>query len=206
MSKNQVPSYRKHRSGQARVTIVGKDHYLGPYGSAESYARYDELVAGYLAERGPRDESKPRTVNELLVRFWQHAKQRYGKSGKGPHGAAVNWRPLIKLLREKHGRESPERFGPLAFRSLIDDMLERGWSRQYANKQVSRVKQIYKWAASHELVTANTYQRLATVEGVRFGEKDFRETAPVPSNNLIRRFYDHTRRGQFPKLFAKFDG
>ena len=28
----------------------------------------------------------------------------------------------------------------------------------------------------------------------------------VPSNNLIRRFYDHTRRGQFPKLFAKFDG
>ena len=32
------------------------------------------------------------------------------------------------------------------------------------------------------------------------------EAGPVPSNNLIRRFYDHARRGQFPKLFAKFDG
>src|SRR6185436_9565102 len=38
----QNPKYRKHRaSGQARVTIAGKDIYLGPYGTAASRREYD---------------------------------------------------------------------------------------------------------------------------------------------------------------------
>lgn len=34
----RVPSYRKHSSGQAGVTLNGKDHLLGPCGSPESKA------------------------------------------------------------------------------------------------------------------------------------------------------------------------
>ena len=34
-SSSVVPKYRKHKaSGQAIATIQGKDHYLGPHGSA----------------------------------------------------------------------------------------------------------------------------------------------------------------------------
>ena len=34
---NAVPKYRKHRaSGQAIVTIHGRDHYLGPHGTKAS--------------------------------------------------------------------------------------------------------------------------------------------------------------------------
>jgi hypothetical protein len=44
------------------------------------------------------------------------------------------------------------------------------------------------------------------LDGERPKELFTRHWGRVPSNNLIRRFYDHTRRGQFPKLFAKFDG
>jgi integrase len=44
----RVPSYRLHRaSGQAVVTIRGKDHYLGKFDSTESRAKYDELITGY---------------------------------------------------------------------------------------------------------------------------------------------------------------
>jgi hypothetical protein len=40
-----VPSLRKHKStGQAVVTINGKDHYLGRYGTAASKAEYDKLI------------------------------------------------------------------------------------------------------------------------------------------------------------------
>jgi len=36
-----VRKYAQHKaSGQARVTVNGKDHYLGPYGSPESGRRY----------------------------------------------------------------------------------------------------------------------------------------------------------------------
>ncbi len=41
-----VPAYRKHRgSGQAIVTLNGKDFYLGPHGSKVSKGEYDRLIA-----------------------------------------------------------------------------------------------------------------------------------------------------------------
>ena len=46
----RVPSYRKHKpSGQAVVTLSGRDHYLGPHGSKTSIAEYDRLIAEWLA-------------------------------------------------------------------------------------------------------------------------------------------------------------
>ena len=39
---NSVPKYRKHRaSGQAVVTLNGRDHYLGPHGTKASRIEYD---------------------------------------------------------------------------------------------------------------------------------------------------------------------
>ncbi len=40
------PSYRLHKaSGRAIVTIRGRDHYLGKYGSPESHQKYQQSVA-----------------------------------------------------------------------------------------------------------------------------------------------------------------
>jgi hypothetical protein len=47
-----IPTYQHHRAtGQARVTIHGKDHYLGPHGSEESKQRYEELVRKLITDR-----------------------------------------------------------------------------------------------------------------------------------------------------------
>lgn len=47
---NSLPSYRRHKaSGQAVVTLNGKDHYLGPHGSKVSRDEYDRLIAEWLA-------------------------------------------------------------------------------------------------------------------------------------------------------------
>jgi hypothetical protein len=44
-----VPSYRKHRaSGQAIVTLCGRDFYLGPHGTKVSRDEYDRLVGEWL--------------------------------------------------------------------------------------------------------------------------------------------------------------
>ena len=42
-SKSPAPVYRYHLSGNAQVTLCGKDFYLGPHGSPESYSRYQAL-------------------------------------------------------------------------------------------------------------------------------------------------------------------
>ena len=49
MSKS-VPSYRHHKpTGQAVVTLNGKDFYLGPWKSKASIAEYDRLIGEWLA-------------------------------------------------------------------------------------------------------------------------------------------------------------
>jgi hypothetical protein len=48
----KLPSYCRHKAtGQAVVTIDGHDHYLGRYGSPESKARYDEVIARLMATK-----------------------------------------------------------------------------------------------------------------------------------------------------------
>jgi hypothetical protein len=40
-----TPKHRKHKaSGQAVVTIAGRDHYLGPWRSRISHVEYDRLI------------------------------------------------------------------------------------------------------------------------------------------------------------------
>ena len=55
-----VPSYRLHKpSGQARVIVNGKHHYLGRYGSPESQEAYARLVAELAANGNGKCVEKP---------------------------------------------------------------------------------------------------------------------------------------------------
>ena len=44
-----IPTYRYHISAQAIVTFCQKNFYLGPHNSQDSFARYNALVAEYIA-------------------------------------------------------------------------------------------------------------------------------------------------------------
>jgi hypothetical protein len=51
-SRGRIPTYRLHKpSGQAVVTISGRDHYLGNYGAVTSRAEYDRLIAERQANK-----------------------------------------------------------------------------------------------------------------------------------------------------------
>jgi hypothetical protein len=47
--KSLQPFYRFHVSGQARVTLDGRDYFLGKHGTPESWAKYHALLAKYVA-------------------------------------------------------------------------------------------------------------------------------------------------------------
>jgi len=185
--RTQLPGYLLHKpSGKAFVLIKQEWHWLGDHGSDESHFRYDEVLSKLLAKskRGKLN-AHALSISELLTAFWGHAKKRYGGSGKGPFGAAVNWRPIIRLLREHHGADEPHDFGPLALRELIEVMSKLGWNRRYLNDQISRTKQIFKWGVSHELVDQDVYFQLRTVDSVRRGEiSNLREASEVQQMSL----------------------
>ncbi|MBP7935844.1 MAG: hypothetical protein KA354_14455 [Phycisphaerae bacterium] len=70
------PSYRHHKpSGQAIVTIDGKDFYLRPYDTPESQSKYDRLIAMWLAGGRCLPEGKDGmphlTVDQLIAAYWK---------------------------------------------------------------------------------------------------------------------------------------
>ena len=81
--RNAVPSYRRHSSGRARVSINGREYLLpGEYDSAESKAAYRKLIAEYAgsdsqAAYGLQGKA---VMAELLMTFLEHAKDYYGTS------------------------------------------------------------------------------------------------------------------------------
>ena len=82
MPKKRKPSYLLHKpTGQARVCIDGKDHYLGDYDSPESRERYDALIAEWYARQGDVT-GLTLTVDDLSLLYMKHAGGYYVKNGK----------------------------------------------------------------------------------------------------------------------------
>ena len=50
LSVSRVPKYRRHKpTGQAVVTLNGRDIYLGKWNTRQSWAEYDRLTGEWLA-------------------------------------------------------------------------------------------------------------------------------------------------------------
>ena len=58
-------------------------------------------------------------------------------------------------------------------------MIERGMCRSNINKQIGRIKRVFKWAASEELVPGHVYHALQSLAGLRRGRTEARESDPV---------------------------
>ena len=180
MAKPRVPSYRLHkRSGQAIVTISGKMFYLGLYDSAESKAEYQRLISEWLAsgQRAPQPASAT-TVNELLLAFIRHAKQHY-RDADGKHTSSVaSFKPVMRALKQQYGTASVERFTPKSLKALREQWIESGDSRRYINDNCARIKQIFKWGVSEEMVAESTFRALSTVTSLQANRSKARETEP----------------------------
>jgi hypothetical protein len=83
---SSLPKYRLHRaSGQAVVTLYGKDIYLGPWRSKASKLEYDRLIREWVAAGRPTRQvvgTNDITVVELAAAYQDYAKGYYRKNGK----------------------------------------------------------------------------------------------------------------------------
>src|SRR5262245_28350924 len=108
------PSYRRHSSGQACVTVREPDGrrreiLLGPWESAESKAEYARILAELAANQGqlppPTQGASPSdlTVNEVILSFWRHAEGHYRDADGAPTGEAENYRDALRPLKSLYG-------------------------------------------------------------------------------------------------------
>lgn len=181
LTGNRLPKYRKHASGQAVITINGREIYLGPHGTKASHQEYDLVIAEWIGNGRTLPGSSALaglSVNQLAVRYMKFANGYYRKNGK-PTASIDGIRIALRYLCKSHGRTAARDFGPLALAAIRNTMIEADHARVYINKNVDRIRQAFKWAVSQELVPVAVYQALTTLPGLRRGRTAARETAPV---------------------------
>ncbi len=175
-----VPKYRKHRaSGQAVVTVNGRDHYLGPHGTKISKLEYDRLVGEWLASGRSASygaQAHDLTVVELAADYLRYAKGYYGEGVTSELHRII---AAMKLLRALYGRTAADNFGPLELKALRQRFIGEGWSRGYVNANVRRVVRMFRWAVAEGRIPPAVPQALAMVPGLRRGKSDARETDPI---------------------------
>lgn len=202
---HRPPKYSLHKgTKQATVSLRGNRVYLGPYGSPESHAKYQELLKQWQAERNKqpqpdptakshekaarvtpamlrekRRQGSPLTVNELVLVYRRHTHEYYRKNGKVTREAETI-DEVIRYLRKHHATTFLGDFGPVALDELRDGMIaDLDWSRKHINKQVGRLIRMFTWAAEKELVEPSIPLALKSLAGLKKGRTKARETAGV---------------------------
>jgi integrase len=209
------PGYREHKAtGQAVVTLpLGngkrKDVYLGPFGTPESKAEYNRVIAewaanGRQAPVAPEDPARDLSINELVSRFIDHADVSYRDTTGALTTEYDNYKLSLHPLRILFGELPAAKFGPIALEQVRDYMVRtgsgkrgfgkkgsplcgKGLCRRVVNQRMGRIRRFFKWAASKELVPHAVYQKLLTVDGLREGRSPARESKdvrPVPPETV----------------------
>ncbi len=157
LSKGRVPKYRQYRSsGQAVVTLDGRDFYLGLWRSTASRVEYDRLIGEWLPNGrhlpAPTNLVADLTIIEIADRYLQFATEYYVKDGR-PTDTIHGIRRALAYLCELYGSQTAASFGPLALLAIQKKMIAEQKSRRYINDKSDRIRGTFKWAASRELVS-----------------------------------------------------
>lgn len=174
----KLPKLGRHSSGQARVTLNGKVHYLGPFGSPEAHQRYAELVQHWLdagrqpLQQPPHAGQVVLTVRDAFARYreWILATGRYVKNGQ-----PTSQRKLIdQVLDAFEAFAGAFRANQLRESLLVQwrDRLEQNprLTRRGVNRKVSLLLGVLKWARARGLITRETWADCSALEPLKRGE------------------------------------
>lgn len=197
--KSCAPTLRYHLSGQAVVTIDGRDFYLGKHGSPEAFARYAVLIGDYQAnglhlpdgfDQRANDkraslllsqkadipaehlEDRPITVKELTAAYRAHVDERYGQSHQVQD--RERRKAICNVLDDYDAKTPVDEFGPRKLKEHRARFVADGnKSRKYINVLIGEIRRVFRWGIAEELVKAETLVRLKAVDPLRGGEAAF---------------------------------
>lgn len=168
----------------ACIYIEGKRHYLGPWGSPEVEENRQREWAEYLAQKKAHLGAGEKVAVAVLVdRFLEDAEEVYVKNGRQT-GTYEQLTYAVQPLLELYARTPVGDFTPMSLKAIRTHMLERGWrpkfvngtcgdrreySREYINKRIDYIRQIFRWGVEHGLVRPETMIGLDAVTHLRKG-------------------------------------
>jgi integrase len=119
------------------------------------------------------------SVNELVLAYFKHVQNYYRDPDGLPTTEVQNIRMALRWAKNLYGQTEASRFDGPALEAVRGKMIEAGLCRNRINKDVARLKRMWKWGVSKNLVPVTTFQALSTVEGLRQGRSEAHETDPI---------------------------
>ena len=114
-------------------------------------------------------------IQALINRYLEHCEEYYQESNE-----AECIELALRLLGEVYGDNDASAFGPKRLKDLRRLMVDEGkLTRSGINKRIDKIRRAWKWGVSEEYVPAATYQALLTVEGLRKGRTNARESGVI---------------------------
>lgn len=182
----RIPKLCRHKAtGRGYVTdpFTKKEHYFtAPYGSPECQREYDAWVGQLMARRAAVASGTPPgssvSVARLILDYMAHARIYYRKDGKVTTEVSALEQALTHV-NELYGTIQADAFGPVELKAVREGMILAGWSRRNINKQVQRIRRVWRWGVEHELVKASTLIALEAVQGLSRGRTPAPEKDPI---------------------------
>jgi integrase len=165
----KVPKLSRHKgTNSACIKYQGKRHYFGKWDSEESRQRYGRFVRSLL-DGNPNPLAAERTpglplVCDLVDQFLEHARAVY--SG----GEYYSLKSAAAALMDTHSTTTLEQFGPRALVDVQQNMIGRGWKRGHVNHQIQRVRRIFRWGVSRELLPGAKIYELESISPIKPGQ------------------------------------
>jgi integrase len=186
--KPRIPSYRLHKpSGQAVATLNGRDVYMGPWGTEESKAKYERVIAECLARgrvlaeapaRGP--EERGPLMKEIILGFDRHCESTMRPAGVDKVRDSL--KPLLRL----YGDRPAVQFDAISYATVRAAMIMDELCVSTIRLRLAIIKKLLAWAIVRGLIpdkTLNLVAALEKAEPLRAGQggvKPSRPVRPVP--------------------------
>jgi integrase len=182
----RIPKLCRRKDGRAYVTDprTKKEVYLGTWDTPEAEQSYERWRLEFLAaeQRHPGVvPSSGLTVGQLIKSYLTFAQKYYVKRGKTTSEYAAIQGALARILPWAEMRA--DAFSPSRLKDARDEMVNRGWTRDYVNEQVGRIRRCWRWAVENELCPSVVLHALEAVTQLRKGRteaQEQRDIKPVP--------------------------
>lgn len=191
----RTPKYCHHKAtGQGYVRLNGKVYYCGAFADPASKEKYWSLVRQWLVQgrqlvehvlgsqsastAGP-SSTQVVSLAILASAYLEFADTYYRRKDGTPTEEPGCVRDALRPMLELYRALPADQFGPLKLQAVREQMIGLNWARRTINNHVGRIKRVFKWGVSRELVPAHVHQGLLTVSGLRRGRSGAKEPPPV---------------------------
>lgn len=211
LSKSKIPKLRRHKPSQrAVVTLSGQDHYVGPWPNSKKtpdpvvQEAYLQLVGEWISngrQKGVgkfRDRDTPPavsssiTIEQVLASFLKHASTYYRDEDGKETGELLAFKSVMKTIRKLYAKLPAVEFGPLCLKACRQELIRQDIARRVINNYIARMRMIFKWAASEELIPGSIPHALSCVAPLKAGRSAARETPKIipPDDEIINKVLD----------------